>query len=244
VKRFLPLLLALYAPLALADEHLVPEDNQFTRAALPNGQGSLAPYYEMVLSLMGQAYTPDVRARVVVMPADIPEYAVGIRERDGAYSVFHVGLKAQMWKYETLKDVKDLDLDEVARAVGQEIADAIAEMKATLPADFRDVGTDSCEFPVDVTLGVRLVEAFQRTLLRTRYDPSRNLGPAGTDYHFSMRGTGQSLSGKAWDPPPESEAGRLVGIVKTMKDLCVTNDARLLDQLRPQVNDTLRALDG
>src|SRR5688500_6685036 len=93
VRRVLPLLFLLYAPLALADEHLVAEENQFTRANLPNGQGSLAPYYDRVLTLLGAAFTPQVRARVIAMPSDAPEYAVGIREREGAFSIFHIGPK-------------------------------------------------------------------------------------------------------------------------------------------------------
>jgi hypothetical protein len=245
VKRFLAILFALYAPLAFADEHLVPEDNQFTRAALPNGQGSLAPYYEMVLALMGQAYTPDVRVRVIAMPADSPEYAIGVREKDGAYSIFHLALKTNIWKYETLKDVKDLDLADVARSLGPDIANAIAEMKASVPADFRDVETVSCETPVDAALGARIVDLWHRMLLRTRFAPSRDLGPAGTDYHFSMRGTGQSLSGKAWEPPPESEAGRFVGITRTMRDVCVTGDARIVEQeLRPKIEALLAQIAG
>jgi hypothetical protein len=244
VKRFLALLFALYAPLALADEHLVPEDNQFTRAALPNGQGSLAPYYEMVLTLMGQAYTPDVKVRVIVMPADAPEYAIGVREKDGAYSIFHVALKAQIWKYEALKDVKDLDLDDVRRSLGADVANMIAEMKASVPEDFHDVETLACDVPIDAALGARIVDLWHRMLLRTHFAPVRDLGPAGTDYHFSMRGTGQSLSGKAWEPPPESEAGRFVSITRTMRDVCVTGDARIADELRPKMDALLAQIGG
>ena len=105
VKRLLLIALTLCAPPALAVEHLVPEANQFTRAALPNGEGSLAPYYDMVISLLGDAYTRDVRARVIAMPSYAPEYVVGLRERDGAFVIFHLSLETNVWRYDMLKSL-------------------------------------------------------------------------------------------------------------------------------------------
>ena len=244
MKRILPLLLLLHAPLALADEHLVPEENQFTRANLPNGQGSLAPYYDRVLTLLGEAFTPEVRARVIAMPSDAPEYAVGIREREGAFSIFHIGLKTNIWSYETLKDVQDLNLDDVRRTLGPDIANAIAELKASVPADFRDVAKESCEFPIEAGLAERILGVWNKMLLATHFSPAREVGPAGSDYHFSMRGERQHLSGKAWEPPITSDAGMLVAIAQSMKNVCVAGDANRLTDLRRQVDALTVRLGG
>jgi hypothetical protein len=239
-KRFLLLAVLFCAPPALADEHLVPEDNQFTRAALPNGEGSLAPYYEMVLKVLHDAYTPDVQARVIVMPSYGPEYAVGISEKNGRYTVFQLGLDAQVWRYEMVRGAKNIDTSAFDPSVVKEFQAAIAELEKTLPSKFEDIKVKRCEIAVPAQLGKNLVGVWKAMLLQTRITPERTVGRDGTDYHFSMPDETQQLSGKAWEPPTESDAGRLVRIVDTMKNLCATEDAGLVAQLQPQV-DALQA---
>ena len=244
VKRLLLIALTLSAPLALADEHLVPEANQFTRATLPNGEGSLAPYYDMVLSLLGDSYTRDVRARVIAMPSYAPEYAVGIRERDGAYAIFRLGLDTNVWRYKMLESLKKVNPSVFDESIVQGLDDTIAQLEELLPEDFQDVGVERCEIAIEPEFGKDILSVWHTMLLQTRYAPSRNVGQDGTDYHFSMPGSAQYLSGKAWEPPLDSDAGRLVSIAETMKNLCITGDANLLRQLRPQVDDMLARLGG
>ena len=240
MKRFLLIALLFCAPPALADEHLVPEDNQFTRAALPNGEGSLAPYYEMVLKVLKDAYTEDVRARVIVMPSYGPEYAIGISEKNGRYSVFQLALDAQVWRYEMLQGAKSVDTSQFDPSVVKEFQQAIAEMEKSLPKKFEDIGVKRCEAAVPAPLGKNIVGIWKAMLLQTRSTPERTVGRDGTDYHFSMPDETQQLSGKAWEPPTESIAGGLVRIVDTMKNFCATEDTRLVAQMQTQI-DTLRA---
>jgi hypothetical protein len=240
VKRFLLLALLLCPPPVLADEHLVPEDNQFTRAALPNGESSLAPYYEMVLKVLHDAYTPEVQARVIVMPSYGPEYAVGITETNGRYAVFQLSGDAQVWRYEMLRGAKGVDTSGFDESVQKDFRAAVAELEKSLPKKFDDIMVKRCEFAVPAQLGKNIVGVWKAALLQTRVTPERTVGRDGTDYHFSMPDETQQLSGKAWEPPTESDAGRLVRIVDTMTNLCKTEDKNLMAQLQPQV-DALQA---
>jgi hypothetical protein len=231
IARVLCAALLCAAP-ALADDHLVPEDNQYTRAALPNGEGSLAPYYEMVLKVLHDAYIPEVRARVIVMPSYGPEYALGVTEKNGRFAVFQLALDAQVWRYEMVRGAKAVDTSVLDPSVVKEFQAVIAEMEKALPKKFEDIGVKRCEVALPAQLGRDIVGAWKAMLLRTRFTPERTVGRDGTDYHFSMPDETQQLSGKAWDPPIQSEAGRLVALVGTMKELCTTEDASLIAELQ------------
>ncbi|MEY4879712.1 MAG: hypothetical protein RJB62_1181 [Pseudomonadota bacterium] len=223
-----------------ATEHFVPEDSQFTRADLPEHATSLAPYHEMVISVLRDAFTDDVRARLIGLPSFTPEYALGIRERNGVYSIFHLQSQAQLWSYENLRMLEELPAD-YAPGHESEIADAIAEYHSELPGDYHDVQTGArCEVTITPALGARLVELWKKMLLETHYGDTIALGPDGTDYHFSMTADGQLMAGKVWNPPPESKTGAMISITETMRNLCFTGDGNLLAQLEPQI-DALEA---
>ncbi len=237
----LPLLAALLtgSPLS-ATEHFVPEDSQFTRADLPAQATSLAPYHEMVITVLRDAFADDVRARVIGSPSFTPEYALGIRERAGAYSIFHMQSNAQLWSYENLRMLRELPAG-YAPGHESEIADAIAEYESELPVDYHQVETVArCEAAISPELGERLLGLWEAMLLETHYGETPSLGPDGTDYHFSMTSHGRLLAGKVWDPVPASKTGAMVSITETMRNLCFTGDTNLVAQLEPQL-DALQA---
>ncbi len=223
----------------LANEHLEPEYSQFARAGLPPSATSLRPYHEIVISVLDGAFDPDVSARLIAMPSYTPEYALGIRETEGSYKIFHLASQAQLWSYENLKTLR-----EIAEAGGfpgqdENLADAIAEYESLLPEDHHDVETDYCEIDVPSTLAKNILEIWEKILLETRYGDQEPVGPDGTDYHFSMRANGVVMAGKVWSPDPQSKTGALVSITETMKNLCLTADQNLLAQLEPQIDAML-----
>lgn len=224
---------------ANADEHLQPEDSQFTRASLPPGATLLAPYHEMIINVLAGAFAQDVRARLIAMPSFTPEYALGIKENDGAYKIFHLASEAQLWSYENLRLLHQLADDNVLPSEADHIAEAIAEYEAELPGDYHDVKTTYCEMEIPAPLGRDLLAVWEKLLLETRYGDQPPLGRDGIDYHFSMTADGMLMGGKVWEPDPNSKTGAMVSITDTMKNLCLTGDRNLLAQLEPQVTDML-----
>jgi hypothetical protein len=239
MKLILPL--TLFAALILiapshANEHLEPEYSQFARAGLPPSATSLRPYHEVVITVLQGAFAPDVRARLVAMPSFTPEYALGIKENGGSYKIFHLASQSQLWSYENLKTLREIQ--DAGGLPGQEtnIADAIAEYESRLPDDYHDVETSYCEFDIPSELAEDLLAVWEKLLLETRYGDQAPVGPDGTDYHFSMAASGVVMAGKVWDPDPQSKTGAMVSITETMKNLCLTADQNLLAQLEPQVD--------
>ena len=243
MRKLLTIAFVLHAAAALAaapdDDHLIPEDSDFTRADLPDGATLLGPYYAMVISALKDAFAPDVRARVIAMPSFTPEYAVGIKEDDGAFAIFHLALDAQMWRYDMLRSLREVPPEVLPEDERGRLNEAIGDLQGSLPQDFRDVGVARCEIAIDPDLGRALLRIWSGMLLRTHYGNAGRLGPDGTDYHFSMAGDLQYLAGKVWNPPAESETGRFIRLADTMKSLCVTGDRNLLAQLQPQVDRLL-----
>jgi hypothetical protein len=239
-RQVLPFLLALaLVNGAQANEHLRPEDSQFTRASLPPGATLLAPYHAMIIDVLAGAFEQDVRARLIAMPSFTPEYALGIRETNGIFKIFHLSSKSQLWSYENLRLLRDLARDNLIPGEAGHIAEAIAQYEAELPDDYHDVETTYCEFEIPAALGRDILMVWERLLLETRYGDQAALGRDGIDYHFSMRADGMLMGGKVWEPDPESKTGTMVSMTETMKNICDTGDRNLLAQLEPQVADML-----
>lgn len=238
--NYMPLSAALAALILIApshaNEHLEPEYSQFARAGLPPSATSLRPYHEIVITVLDGAFDADVRARLIAMPSFTPEYAMGIRETEGNYKIFHLVSESQLWSYENLKTLREIA--EAGGFPGQDanLAEAIAEYETQLPDDYHDVETNYCEIEIPSRLAEDLLAIWEGILLETRYGDQEPVGPDGTDYHFSMLANGVVMAGKVWSPDPQSKTGAMVSITETMKNLCLTGDQNLLAQLEPQVN--------
>lgn len=220
---------------ASANEHLWPEDSQFTRASLPPGATLLAPYHEMIINVLKGAFEEDVKVRLVAMPSFTPEYAVGIRETGDVYKIFHLASGAQLWSYENLRLLHEIADSNAIPSEAEHIAEAIAQYESELPTDYRNVETTYCEIEISSDLGENIVTIWENLLLRTTYGDRPPLGRDGIDYHFSMRANGRSMAGKVWEPDPQSTTGAMVSMTDSMKNLCLTGDRNLLAQLEPQV---------
>jgi len=241
--KYTPIFLALAVLILItpgqANEHLEPEYSQFARAGLPQNATSLRPYHEIVIEVLQGAFDADVSARLIAMPSFTPEYALGIRGTEGAYKIFYLESKSQLWSYENLKTLQELT--EAGGIPGQEanLAAAIAEYELLLPQDYHDVETDYCEIGIPSQMAENILDVWEYILAETRYGDREPVGRDGTDYHFSMRANGVIMAGKVWSPNPQSKTGAIVSITESMQNLCLTADQNLLSQLEPQVDALL-----
>jgi len=241
--KYTPISAALAAliliPPSQANEHLEPEYSQFARAGLPSTATSLRPYHETVISVLDSAFDPDVVMRLIAMPSFTPEYALGIREAEGTYKIFHLASRSQLWSYENLKTLREITEAGGFPGQNENLADAIAEYEYLLPPDYHDVETDYCEIQIPPEVARNILGIWENMLLETRYGDQEPVGPDGTDYHFSMRASGVIMAGKVWSPDPQSKTGALVSLTETMTNLCLTGDQNLLAQLEPQIEAML-----
>jgi hypothetical protein len=72
-------------------------------------------------------------------------------------------------------------------------------------------------------LGDRIVEAWGKVLLSTRYSRQYPGGADGATYHFSAFVPNAGiLAGHVWTPPRDSITGTLVTLADTMRTVCET----------------------
>ena len=159
--------------------------------------------------MLDGAFDPDVSARLIAMPSYTPEYALGIRETEGSYKIFHLASQAQLWSYENLKTLR-----EIAEAGGfpgqdENLADAIAEYESLLPEDHHDVENrllrDRC--PLDFGK-----ETFWKSGRRFCLKPVTAIrnpwGPTEPTIIFSMRANGVVYGRQGVESGPAIENGR------------------------------------
>ncbi len=178
---------------ALAEDHLRPEESSF-----PTYQASET-------SVFKAAFGSDVRARAIIEPAFFLEFAVGVKETDGRYSVFMLKPSTQIWAAELSKD------------------------KQTDP---KSITATACEIPIRQTVGTRIVAVWKAILSRVKPRPAE-LGLDGEFDHYSMTVDSQVLAGQARSPREDSEAGMMEGIVYAIHEACEKNDKSRLAKIEP-----------
>ncbi|GEM_PF-6619189 len=214
----------LFATAARAEDHLRPEDS-----ILSDG-GAWRDYDSIVVGVLKEAYTGNVVARMTVLPAFGPEYAVALKRDDGgAYAILVVAPAVGLHDYDAL-----------AGAVADGDAKTVAELRKTLPADWHDVKVARCAIALDKPRAERLVDIWTRALLKTHYDapdPSgiETVGADGVEYHFYSYGK----AGQAWSPG--GEAGALVDIGDAMAEYCGKKTKSSLAALDALVETSLPA---
>jgi hypothetical protein len=225
--------------LSLASETLEPEDSAFSGVFLED-------YTKMVLDFFREIYGKDILLRMVAFPSFHPEFAVGIRESAGVYSVLRLAPRKQLWAYKTKQLMETGQITHVSESGHVKTNEDIERINNEYPSDYREVPIDKCSAPLDESIARGLRDVWSLMLLETRYSPDPRLGLDGADYHFSMRVTqyGGIYAGKIWSPPEESKPGRLVAIGNSLADYCMKASERreIESRLRKQVNDLLKAL--
>jgi tetratricopeptide (TPR) repeat protein len=225
-------------------EFLEPEDSIFSGEFY----SYQAKYYSMVYTALKEAYKRDVRVRVLVLPSFSPEYAVGIRENSGTFTIFRLSPVKQLWRYKILEDLKAgrggkvvetyIEGDKKRRKVIS-AEERIAKIEAEYPKDFRDVEIKRCEVQINSDLAKSIIEIWEKMLLQTRYVKKNGLGLDGATYHFSMLSMSAMnvLAGKTWSPSAKSKTGKLVKISYWMEKMCMTDNNKLEKELKNHVEE-------
>lgn len=212
------LVLGIGANASFAGEYLEPE------------QSHLTGYQSSVKTVLREAYGPNVRARAIAEPSFLPEFAVGVKEEAGKYSVFYLEPSMQVWQYTTLEMMKNGQIVRTKPDGTPGTADAIARLEASLPPKPTDLRVQRCVLPIDPKLGAAIVEVWKEILSRVKPQPPTD-GLDGETIHFSMTADGHELAGQTWSPPEASEAGRLSAIVYTIRSACKSRHKQQLNTL-------------
>ncbi len=202
----------LFATPALAQTHLVPEPS----AAFMDFQPG---YWDVEGHVFAPAFEKDVRAMALVEPSFSPEFAIGVREGAGKYSVFYYVAPDHLWDYAALEMMKkgEIQSSQNGKSTTKE---EIAKLQASLPADPASIKLVRCDVPVDPELGKTIIGIWRSVLLQTHYDEKPTFGVDGDIYHFSMDIDLQSLTGQVWSPNEDTDIGRAVGLIYTIKYIC------------------------
>ena len=203
---------------SLAGEYLEPEDANF------------ADYQSAVRAVLKDAFEPNVRARAIAEPSFFPEFAVGVKEDPGRYSVFYLEPSEQVWQYTTIELMKKGQIVVQKPDGTSGTADEITRLEKSLPPKPTDVKVERCAMPIEPKMGVAIVDVWYEVLSRVKPQPPTN-GLDGEFTHFSMTVDGHELAGQTWSPPEHSEAGRMTAIVYAIRSACKAHDKRQLTKI-------------
>jgi hypothetical protein len=194
--------------------HLIPNDPPLAKTSIDRA-------YEDVLSAkFGDLERAEVRVHVLIISSTGPERGIGI-----AYK-YHVYPTKPDYYVETLAATEKIgQLLFLAREQGVDLAAAV-----------RPVSVERCERPLPRLLAERLIDAWKRTVLGTRYDPEDPLPDnetivlveGGTTYHYSaIVNTGHVVQGRspAFDEgilnnDPNESPALLQGLVEMLTKYC------------------------
>jgi hypothetical protein len=212
------LVLGIGANAAIAGSYLEPEDS------------GLTGYESSVKTVLKEAYEPNVRARAIAEPSFLPEFAVGVKESAGKYSVFFLEPSAQVWQYTTLEMMKKGEIVRTKPDGTPGTAEAIARLEGSLPPKPTDLRVQRCILPIDPKLGADIVGAWKEVLSRVKPQPPTG-GLDGETIHFSMTADGHELEAQTWSPPQDSEAGRMSSIVYAIRSACKSGHKQQLNKI-------------
>jgi hypothetical protein len=210
-----------------AQDHLEPETSVL-------GGDTDQAYNEIVVGVLRDAYAIDVVARMVVLPPNGPEIAVGVKKDEDRYAIFVLVPAIPLNRYATLS-IFENEVDEKGNPIRDD--KSIAELRKSLPADWHDVKVNRCVVAIDKALGERLVNVWGKMLMQTRYPEPGGIETIfvdGTQFHFY----GYGKAGQTWNPAG-GETGAFVEIGYAMADYCGDKRAPTLATLSAKVDKLL-----
>ena len=218
-----------------ADEHLIPEESEFTHL----DRYDFDPYYANVKSAFKNAYDRNIFARLIVIPSFTPEYALAVAKEDETYKIIHFSPSHHIWAIESMRSYRN---DET-----------IDELASSFPESVEDVTVETCELNIPTKLGENLYKLWGEMLYRTRYidqrpidsgeDSTMTFGLDGTTYHFAFEHQQQVLNGKIWSPDEESPTGQFVEITNLMKRACLNSDLTAIEVMKNKIYALFVVLD-
>jgi hypothetical protein len=187
----------------------------------------------MVHEVFHEAYEHGVKLVFVEQPSFQPELAVFLKQDSGKFQIVTLQPTIQLWAYEGLAmakrgeimEIKNHDWDRGVRPDKD-----IAELEARLPRDFHDVPVKRCQAEVDTGTANRLTSVWRSMLLETRYTQPPEQGVIVTDgveYHYSMPGDVEFMTGWTAGAPEGGRLEALGNISDAMRDYCAkpSNDS-------------------
>src|SRR5271169_3449646 len=96
-RLFVGAVLSMIASAVRAETHLIPEDSIYS--PIMDYQPG---YLHLEMRVFAPAFEESVRARVIVEPSFSNEFAAGVKEQGGNYSVFYYVAPQHLWDYAVL----------------------------------------------------------------------------------------------------------------------------------------------
>ncbi len=148
-------------------------------------------YESGVTGVLKDAFTADLDSLAIIEPSFQPEFAVGLRVKDGKYRVFYLVAKEEAWP--RVLEHKPLD----------------------------NIGATRFEIEIPAALGVRIAHVWDAMLRDIGPDPSSSIPVDGSSYYFSKVLDAKLRVGRAWDRREDTRVGRLEVVALAMRDLCM-----------------------
>jgi hypothetical protein len=232
---------------AAKPNHLIPDISSVANGWSQTNVASEIRFF----TVFGQGYGEDVELRAVAFPSFSNEYLVGIRSThdDGGtitgYRAFYLMPKISLHAYESLRGAEgglvamDPNDPQDAEAYKKQSA-YIAQLKAALPTEPKDIPVAQCEKPLENSVAEKIATVWRGVLLETHYDLEGSGGNDGITYHFYASGKYQSLAGWTWSPDKDSKPGMLTDVADTLVAYC--DGKAVAADLEKKANALARAL--
>lgn len=203
--------LACISPVS-AQEYLVPERHIF---------GVPDQYQQKIRQLFEEGFSPEVRAKVLILESFTTESLIGIRKTSHGMEVFHLRTGSSVGDTELLKMYEAGRITLLDRNGNQTPGIETKEyqdLKSRTPSDFREIPIESRTRNIDQETADRILGVWKTMLLQTRYPPKGRFGKDGTTYYFSMLDSVSGLlTGEIWSPSDTSRTGRLVHLANSLR---------------------------
>jgi hypothetical protein len=203
---------------ASAGDHLVPVESASEAAAWKDD------YASIIRTVFKLAFQSAVRARVYITaagPGPTISDMIFLQEEKSRYSIVCLHTDSPLWMYRA-------PLKESNRKMHFPLT----------PADYRDIKPASQQSAVPASIGKRIVSAWEKSLLDTRFELKQNRGQDGGDFLFSMEvkyadfDSHLELAGTTWSPQEDQpKLSALADIVDSMEAVCATSDEKAMNDL-------------
>jgi hypothetical protein len=209
---------------AMAD-HLYPEPSVL------GGDLFLPGYQNDVAIVLKEALDSDVVLRMIALPSFVPEQAVAMRQRHGAYEIFALRPSEPVWGYRGRHPGKNGNI--------QIRPDGDLDFSGAALAGTPAIGTiplSKCVVTIPTDLAEKLSMAWEHALMQVRFDSKQDMGADGADFHFAMRKGHAFLAGQVWSPALSSDTGQLVALADAMAGYCIGKSPDKLADLRRRLS--------
>jgi hypothetical protein len=203
---------------AFAQTNLEPDTSAF--ASEPGAYVSISVMPRLLL--LKDAYTPDVRLRVVVMPEIYPTYAMGIRQRKTSDAVFVLKL--------SLEAPRNTDVTRCEAPISVSDTSRLIEIwkQMLLRTSYRQGATRKYV----------MLDGADYHFSLPSYPQS--VGPLAAP----VPGASKAMQGQIFNPDPDTQPGLMVGIVEKLDAYCWSKDARSLAQANDIAGNLLYRLNA